>query len=523
MLCAMRWFGLVLAASVLLAGCRETSCGRFEYYEPEDRCICPGTAPMPIPPDDDGNCPGDFDSAMPDSSMLDGSISDGCEPAGDEVCDGEDNDCDGTIDGPAATLACPALDGARETVCTMGMCTPLCEVNRADCNRDSTDGCEAHTDTDIQHCGACDSPCGWSCLDGACEDATQISAGGASNCARLNTGRLVCWGANLNGELGIGSTTDQSVPMFLELEDVEEVAVGAEHACARLGDGTARCWGRNGDGRLGNGSRAPSLEPVVVRGPSGLSELIDITDIACGDLHSCAVISSGRVRCWGGNVVGQLGDDSTTDRTSSTVVLGIDDASAVAAGESHTCAIHGSDNRVSCWGNGFRGQLGHDSDEDSSIPVAVLGVGGTGLLTNVTAIDAGATHTCAVLDTGLVACWGQHRINGSTTGTQVPALLSVSDVTDVATGVAHSCVVADPPACWGSGDDGELGTGGTDDESLPAAIDGPAMAELSAGPSHTCGRTADGAPYCWGFGGRGRLGTGDEEDQVRPTPVSQPR
>ncbi len=503
--------------ALVLVGCADVTCGDMRMIE-GDSCVClPGMIEVEM------RCV-PLDAGI--DATIDGFVSDGCVPS-DEVCDGEDNDCDGVVDGAAATLTCEPLAGARETVCAMGICTPLCEPDRGDCNDDVSDGCEADLLSDLMHCGGCNSPCGWSCVEGVCEDATQIEAGNAATCARLETGRLACWGRNFNGELGIGSTTDQDTPIFLALENVEQVALGAEHTCARLADGTARCWGRNGDGRLGNGSRAPSLDPVVVRGPAGLSELTGITDIACGDLHSCAVIDTGRVRCWGGNVVGQLGDGTMADRVDSAVVSDLLDASAITAGESHTCAIHGSDDRVSCWGNGFRGQLGQGSDDDSSTPVAVLGVGGAGLLRGVAEISAGVTHTCALLDSGLVACWGHNVVGqlgtGSMTGTTSPVLVaSVSDVTAIGLGNVHSCAIADESVCWGNGDSGRLGTGDVARELSPAAIDGPAFVTVEGGAAHTCALTDFGAPFCWGSGGSGRLGSGTEEDQLRPFAVVPP-
>ncbi len=94
-----------------------------------------------------------------------------------------------------------------------------------------------------------------------------IAAGGRHACAVRATGRVVCWGHNLYGQLGNGTTTDSNRPVnVMGVTTAVSVATGAEHSCAVLADGTARCWGRNDHGQLGNGTTTDSATPVVVMG-----------------------------------------------------------------------------------------------------------------------------------------------------------------------------------------------------------------------------------------------------------------
>jgi alpha-tubulin suppressor-like RCC1 family protein len=126
-----------------------------------------------------------------------------------------------------------------------------------------------------------------------------------------------------------------------------------------------RCWGGNVNGELGGGSAgpAPRLSP-----PAG-DLLTAIQALAVGFSHSCALTESGGVRCWGSNGYGQLGDGSHTDRHAPTgeVITGV---AAIAAGTWHTCALLRS-GAVRCWGRNDYGQLGDGTQTESAVPVNV--------------------------------------------------------------------------------------------------------------------------------------------------------
>lgn len=187
--------------------------------------------------------------------------------------------------------------------------------------------------------------------------ATRIAAGGGLACALNALGAVHCWGSNLFGSLGNGGGSDSGVPVAVNLggASAQRIAVGSLHACALTSGNQVRCWGLNDSGQLGDGSTANSPVPTTVTGLSGT-----LTGLTAGSSHSCALNSAGEVYCWGANGHGQLGDGSTSNRSSAARVFGPGVVSAISAGAGHTCALVNS-GRVTCWGDNRRGQLGDGS------------------------------------------------------------------------------------------------------------------------------------------------------------------
>jgi hypothetical protein len=149
------------------------------------------------------------------------------------------------------------------------------------------------------------------------------------------------------------------------LGNVTAIATGSSHSCALLSNGTVRCWGHNRDGQLGNGTTTdfPAAAPVV--GLGGMAAAI-----AAGEFHTCALLRDGTVHCWGDNWYGQLGDGTTTDRTTPVAASGLRDVTAIAAGEDHTCALL-RDGTARCWGYNEFGQLGNGESEYATMPSPV--------------------------------------------------------------------------------------------------------------------------------------------------------
>ncbi len=201
-------------------------------------------------------------------------------------------------------------------------------------------------------------------------DAVQVVAGFSHSCARLTSGRVLCWGRNFEGQLGDGTSGNpmRFVPMpVVGLDDAAAITTGPFHVCARRGDETVTCWGANTNGQVGDGSRTQRPSPTSVR------SIVDAASVAAGSSHTCARLAGGQVVCWGGNGLGQIGDGSRTDELVPTRTLNLPDAREVVAGLNHTCArrINGE---VLCWGHNDQGQLGDGTTERRLVPTPVVGL-----------------------------------------------------------------------------------------------------------------------------------------------------
>lgn len=151
-------------------------------------------------------------------------------------------------------------------------------------------------------------------------DAVDVYAGGNSTCALRVTGSVVCWGDNTNGQLGNGTVVGSWAPVTVAvLSDVTGLTRNYNqfHICARRSGGGVACWGDNMRGGLGTGTTRASRIPINVLG------LTDATEVTAGIYHTCARRRGGAVVCWGGNMMGQLGDGTTSDRTTPTTAIGL--------------------------------------------------------------------------------------------------------------------------------------------------------------------------------------------------------
>lgn len=160
--------------------------------------------------------------------------------------------------------------------------------------------------------------------DGGATDWTEITGAGWSHCGLRATGRAYCWGANTQGQLGDGSTSNRDVPVEVSggHTDWNSISLGAETACGLRGTGNAWCWGFNTYGQLGDGSTTNSSVPVQVSGAYTDWAAID-TNPGSLNYNTCGLRNNGSFYCWGGNNAGQVGDGTTTQRTIPTQVLGV--------------------------------------------------------------------------------------------------------------------------------------------------------------------------------------------------------
>ena len=286
------------------------------------------------------------------------------------------------------------------------------------------------------------------------------------------------------------------------------VGGGFGHSCAVTSAGRVKCWGENDHGQLGNGSPTDSLTPVNVTGIAS-----SVASIAVGFFHSCARTLGG-VKCWGSNDYGQLGNGTTSDASRPVDVVGLSGGvRAIAAGIAHTCALT-SGGGVKCWGYNGAGQLGNAGTTDSLIPVEVAGLSG-----GVTAIAAGFAQTCAITLVGGVMCWGGF---GGNTPIEVAGL--TSGIRAITIGEQHLCALTDAGGvkCLGSNQFGQLGDGTAKSTSTPVDVAGltSGVTSLTAGGIHTCAVTGAGGVKCWGYNVYGRLGDGTATMSTVPVDVS---
>ncbi len=312
------------------------------------------------------------------------------------------------------------------------------------------------------------------------------------SCAATEIGQVHCWGLNENDVLSAGPARAKTTPgaPVSAVSGAQSVSVGGNHFCALLTSGQVSCWGRNERGQLGR-SHSFLESPAIIAG------LGQVTRVALGWQHSCALHSTGKVSCWGLNSSGQLGRGSTsTDSPIPAHVVGIDDAVALAAGESHTCAVLGNGDMY-CWGSNSSKQFDAAAPGVVSTPIRVF--------QGADDVGTGRFHTCALTDQATVSCWGG---NSATVRGQLGGL---TNVVALSSAYNHNCVVLHGGSvrCWGENRSGQLGNSSIVDSALPVPVDGLVdVASLSAGHGDSCALLHDGTAACWGSNSWGRLGNG---------------
>jgi len=268
----------------------------------------------------------------------------------------------------------------------------------------------------------------------------EIEGGRQHTCALLTAGTMACWGDNAKKQLGDGTGTDRRSPVQVvgsggtgTLGSIAGIGLGEQHTCAALDDGSAWCWGEGSRHRLGNGSTTDRNTPTQVKGSGGTGTLAGVAQIDGGNQHTCAVLTDGSIRCWGRNNNGELGIGSHTDQRYPVQVGGrggsgtLADVDAVSGGRDHTCAIHG-DGSVSCWGRNDLGQLGDGTTTERTSPVQVVGSGGVGTFTDAFLLSVGWSHACSARSIDDAWCWGRNDRrqlgDGTTTNRSYPVQVS---------------------------------------------------------------------------------------------------
>jgi alpha-tubulin suppressor-like RCC1 family protein len=379
-------------------------------------------------------------------------------------------------------------------------------------------------------------------VEGGLTGLSSIRAGNEHTCVLFNNGTARCWGRNQFGQLGYGNTFsigDNEKPYTAG--DVALVGVGSRlvtgtnHTCALFDTGLVRCWGQNQYGQLGYNTteHVGDGEAIASYGYVNLGGVA--TKIAAGANHTCALMDTGKVRCWGLNEHGQLGYGNTLNVGDNEQPWTVGDVQVggtvknIVAGANHTCALLDT-GKVRCWGVNSSGELGNANlstkigDTEHPSTVAEVNMGGT-----VLQLSAGASHTCALLDTGFIRCWGFGTSGqlgyGNYTNVSVPGTAgdvnTGSKVLQVAAGAAHTCALLNNGGikCWGSNAFGRLGYGNSGtvpNTNVPGTatvdLDGATAYQVTTGGAHTCALLSTGAARCWGRNDFGQLGYGNTTD-----------
>lgn len=361
----------------------------------------------------------------------------------------------------------------------------------------------------------------------------SVVTGGAHTCALTAAGAAYCWGRGESGQLGVPSPAStcpidtQTFPCSLIPTSVggsvvfARLAAGGAHTCGLTSDGSAYCWGSNSVGQLGDNSTTNRdvLVPVATA--------LKFASIDAGVQHTCALTSDGVAYCWGRNDRGQLGDGTTALRSVPVKVAGNRTFRSVSAGGfnlGQTCALT-ADGDAWCWGDNERGQLGIASADVLSHPIPAQVSGGLKFVALSTGLGR---HTCGRIATGAGFCWGENSFgalgNGTVTDSPVPVLVTGVTFSELVAGgfIGHTCGLASSGTayCWGENEVGALGDGTTVDRFTPAAVVVALVwTSIDAGFRHTCARASTGAIYCWGSGRAGQLGTNSVSESHSPSKV----
>ncbi len=350
---------------------------------------------------------------------------------------------------------------------------------------------------------------------------TTLSTNLDHTCILDPAGRAFCAGYSGRGAIGYGGQGGSIVDPYpvAGTNVFASITTGSLHTCALTPTGKAFCWGSNEMGELGAVVTTRCLSTTVPCAfvPVPVVGGLTFSQIDGGNQFTCALDPVGRAYCWGDNRFGQLGDGTTTKRTTPVLVAGGLKFVSIRAGGFHACALTAAGD-VYCWGFNAQGQLGAPSSNQclyfQSYPCSTTPIH-VGNARRFMAVDAGTVHSCALDLGGKGYCWGSNShgqlgdagLNNQPVPTPVASTVTFNRI---ASGAESSCAIdaAENGYCWGQ----SFGR-------APALIGGGfKWRSLLPHDKHRCGLAPDGSPFCWGREQYGELGNGGHHQEQFLTP-----
>ncbi len=423
-------------------------------------------------------------------------------------------------------------------------------------------------------------------MQGLASTPIAIVGGNATTCMRLSVDDIRCVGSGTFGQLGDALVRRFKAPVNAIFSSTSQLAMGSQHTCART-NSTLQCLGFNGAGALGDGTTERRLTLTNVVGSSGSGSTLvasetqtcnfvasstnsqcfgrndfaqlgtaatstqetsainapslganrQLLQIELGTFFGCALLSENdgagpikKVRCWGRNDKGQLGDGSIINgfAPSASVLINLVDPIAIGVGELHGCALEAS-GTIKCWGSNDSAQLGRGvGGVVPSLPAAVTGI--TTATQIIVAKDG--RHSCAILNDNTAKCWGANRFGQlgdnapNQVGVSTPVAVSgLTGIQKMIAGGTHTCALLSTQGvkCWGSNFLDQLGAPGLQGNPTPIDVSTltSGVLELTGGSQHSCARL-DSGWKCWGYNGHGELGNGKAGVALLPVRVVEP-
>lgn len=338
------------------------------------------------------------------------------------------------------------------------------------------------------------------------------------------------WGRGEDGQLGLGDTSDQDEPTYVDAlrgVGVRQIACGSGHTVVLTTDGEVYTWGRGDDGRLGHGDNGWKYVPRITQSLAGQV----VVQVTCGSYHTAAVTGNGDLYTWGGGMYGKLGHGNEAGHSTPKRVEGLAgiQVSQIACGSRHTAVVTSS-GELYTWGDKENGVAGHgDTDGHQYTPKYLEKLAGR----RVVQLSACGFHTGCLTDSGELYTWGEGKFGRLGHGCErnchsprhVESLLGYR-LRQVSCGGFHTAVVTEDGKLYtfGGGEHGQLGHNDRVNKVKPTlvkSLESVFVSQITCGWSHSVALTGEGKVYTWGNGDHGKLGHGTGRKVTIPQVVEK--